>query len=36
MTRKRRRLYFVLLGLAGIGAGAALVLNGLRDNIQFF
>ena len=36
MTRKRRRLYFVLLGLAGIGAGTALVLNGLRDNIQFF
>ena len=36
MTRKRRRLYFVLLGLVGIGAGTALVLNGLRDNIQFF
>jgi cytochrome c-type biogenesis protein CcmE len=36
MTRKRRRLYFVLLGLLGIGAGTALVLNALRDNIAFF
>src|SRR5438552_162237 len=36
MTRKRRRLYFVLLGLLGMGAGTALVLNAFRDNIVFF
>ena len=36
MTRKRRRLYFVLLGLLGVGAGTALVLNAMRDNIELF
>jgi cytochrome c-type biogenesis protein CcmE len=36
MTRKRRRLYFVLLGLLGVGAGTALVLNAMSDNINFF
>ncbi len=36
MTRKRRRLYFVLLGLLGLGAGAALVLTAFQDNIVFF
>ncbi len=36
MTRKRRRLYFVMLGLLGLGAGAALVLTALRDDIVFF
>ncbi|MGE4062327.1 MAG: cytochrome c maturation protein CcmE [Rhodospirillaceae bacterium] len=36
MTRKRRRLYFVLLGLLGLGAGAALVLNAFDENIVFF
>lgn len=36
MTRKRRRLYFVVLGLLGLGAGAALVLTAFQDNIVFF
>jgi cytochrome c-type biogenesis protein CcmE len=36
MTRKKRRLYFVLLGLLGLGAGAALVLTAFQDNIVFF
>jgi cytochrome c-type biogenesis protein CcmE len=36
MTRKRRRLYFVLLGLAGIGAGVGLALTAFQDNIVFF
>ena len=36
MTRKRRRLYFVMLGLLGLGAGVALVLTAFQDNIVFF
>ena len=36
MTRKRRRLYFVVLGLAGLGAGVALVLNAFDENIMLF
>ncbi len=36
MTRKRRRLYFVILGLAGLGAGVALALNAFQDSIVFF
>jgi cytochrome c-type biogenesis protein CcmE len=36
MTRKRRRLYFVLLGLLGLGAGTALMLTAFQDNIVFF
>ncbi len=36
MTRKSRRLYFVLLGLLGLGAGLALVLTAFNDNIVFF
>ena len=36
MTRKRRRLYFVMLGLLGLGAGAALALTAFQDNIVFF
>jgi cytochrome c-type biogenesis protein CcmE len=36
MTRKRRRLYFILLGLLGLGAGTALVLTAFQDNIVFF
>jgi cytochrome c-type biogenesis protein CcmE len=36
MTRKRRRLYFVMLGLLGLGAGMALVLTALQDDIVFF
>ncbi|MBY0512029.1 MAG: cytochrome c maturation protein CcmE [Rhodospirillaceae bacterium] len=36
MTRKRRRLYFVMLALLGLGAGTALVLTAFQDNIVFF
>ena len=36
MTRKRRRLYFVMLGLLAVGAAAALVLTALREDIVFF
>ncbi|MSO72559.1 MAG: cytochrome c maturation protein CcmE [Rhodospirillaceae bacterium] len=36
MTRKRQRLYFVVLGLLGFGVGAALVLTAFQDNIVFF
>jgi cytochrome c-type biogenesis protein CcmE len=36
MTRKRRRLYFVLLGLLSLGAGTALVLTAFDENIVFF
>jgi cytochrome c-type biogenesis protein CcmE len=36
MTRKSRRLYFVLLGLLGLGAGTALMLTAFQDNIVFF
>jgi cytochrome c-type biogenesis protein CcmE len=36
MTRKRRRLYFVLLGLFGLFSGMALVLGALQDNLVFF
>ena len=36
MTRKRRRLYFVMLGLLGLGAGIALVLTAFEDGIVFF
>ena len=36
MTRKRRRLYFVVLGLLGLGVGTALVLTAFQDNIVFF
>jgi len=36
LTRKRRRLYFVMLGLLGLGAGTALVLTAFQDNIVFF
>ncbi len=36
MTRKRRRLYFVVLGLLGLGAGVALVLTAIQDEIVFF
>ena len=35
-TRKRRRLYFVILGLLGIGTATALVLAAFQDNIVFF
>lgn len=36
MTRKRRRMYFIILGLAGLGIGVALVLTAFQDNIVFF
>ncbi|MGE4279292.1 MAG: cytochrome c maturation protein CcmE [Magnetospirillum sp.] len=36
MTRKKRRLYFVILGLLAVGAAAALVLSALRQDIVFF
>ncbi len=36
MTRKRRRLYFLLLGLLALGAATALVLTALRQDIVFF
>jgi len=36
MTRKRRRLYFLLSGMAALGLAAALVLSAFRDNIVFF
>jgi cytochrome c-type biogenesis protein CcmE len=35
-ARKRRRLYVLLLALAGIGTATALVLASLGDNISFF
>ena len=36
MTRKRRRLYVVLGGLALMGVATALVLSALSDNLVFF
>ncbi len=36
MTRKKRRIYFVMLGLLGLGVGTALVLTAFQDNIVFF
>ncbi|HXP29908.1 MAG TPA: cytochrome c maturation protein CcmE [Stellaceae bacterium] len=36
MTRKRRRLYIVLGGLATLGVVSTLVLNALSDNLVFF
>ena len=36
MTRKRRRLYVVLLGLSTLAVAAALVLTAFEDNIVFF
>lgn len=36
MTRKQRRLYFVVLGMLAVGAAAALVLTALRQDIVFF
>jgi len=36
MTRKRRRLYLVLGGLATLGVVSALVLNAFSDNLVFF
>jgi cytochrome c-type biogenesis protein CcmE len=36
MTRKRRRLYAVLAGLAALGTAAFLVLSAFNDNLVFF
>ena len=36
MTRKRRRLLFVLAGLVLLGGAAAIVLSVLSDNLVFF
>jgi cytochrome c-type biogenesis protein CcmE len=36
MTRKRARLYGVLLLLLGVGVAAALVLTALKDNVSYF
>ena len=36
MTRKQRRLYFVLLGLAALGAAVALVLTAISDSLVYF
>jgi cytochrome c-type biogenesis protein CcmE len=36
MTRKRRRLYAVLAGMASLGVAAFLVLSAFSDNLVFF
>jgi cytochrome c-type biogenesis protein CcmE len=36
ITRKKRRLYIVLLALLGLGTAAALTLTAFEDNIVFF
>ncbi|MCZ6524921.1 MAG: cytochrome c maturation protein CcmE [Alphaproteobacteria bacterium] len=36
MTRKRKRLYVVLGGMAILGLAAALVLSAFEDNLVFF
>jgi len=36
MTRKTRRLYFVLLGMLALGAATALVLTAMSDTLVYF
>ena len=36
MTRKRRRLYLVLLFVIGVGTATGLTLSAFRDNLVFF
>jgi len=36
MTRKRRRLMLVLLGMLALATATALVLNAFQDNLVFF
>ncbi len=36
MTRKKRRLYVIVLGMATLAIAAALVLNAFEDNLVFF
>ncbi len=36
MTRKRRRLYYVLFAMIGLSAATALVLSAIDDSLVFF
>ncbi len=36
MTRKKRRLYFVSLGLLALGAATALILTAVSDSLLYF
>jgi cytochrome c-type biogenesis protein CcmE len=36
VTRKQRRLYFFLLGMAALGAAVALVLTAISDSLVYF
>lgn len=36
MTRKKRRLYFVLLGMLALGSAVALVLTAISDSLVYF
>ncbi|HAP99682.1 MAG TPA: cytochrome c maturation protein CcmE, partial [Rhodospirillum rubrum] len=36
MTRKKRRLYFVVLGMLALFAAAGLTLTAFQDNLVFF
>ena len=36
MTRKRRRLFVVLLGMALLSGAVALVLTALKENLNYF
>jgi cytochrome c-type biogenesis protein CcmE len=36
MTRKQRRLYFVLLGMLALGGATALVLTAISDTLVYF
>jgi len=36
MTRKQRRLYFVLLGMLALGGATALVLTAMGDTLVYF
>lgn len=36
MTRKERRIYFILIGLAALGIAVALVMTAFEDSIVYF
>lgn len=36
MTRKRRRLYLLLVAMLGLGSATALILMAFQDNLVFF
>ncbi|KAA5605097.1 cytochrome c maturation protein CcmE [Roseospira marina] len=36
MTRKKRRLYFIALGMLALGAATALVLSAIGDSLLYF